>query len=136
VSSEPTYEAPAGITRFADTTTDVSALAGASLGRRERMHGNLRAITEIAIAEVVEEIADLAVADRVAFVLARRTGMTHAVIARPGSYLVVTLTADIGSQEAWSILQAPSEPPLASIVNPDGITPILRGIDLDTPPSF
>ena len=107
------------------------SLVGCSLGRRERNHGPLSVIAEICIAEVAEPVADLAIADRVAYVLAHRTGSTFAVVAAAHTYLVVRLDQDIANEEAYALQLRTTTPGgsaalrMVSLATRDGITPII-----------
>jgi hypothetical protein len=106
---------------------DDEIYAGAPLGRRERDHGPLRTIADIRIDQVIEPVTDLAVADRVAWVLARRTGRTHVVIATASCYLIATTTVDLTGADALRVTPSP-DLPITSIATPTGIVPLLSQI--------
>lgn len=124
MSSAQTYSTSFG----EDAAAAYNALVGASLGRRERAHGNLRVIADIHISCVVEPVADLAVADRVAWVLAQRSGTTHLVVATDHTYLVVTADVPLDGADAPHIAQTPAQPRIISIATPAGIVPMLTPI--------
>jgi hypothetical protein len=126
VSSAPqTYT-----TQIADHAAPHRALVGTPLGRRERAHGNLRTIADITIAEVIEPVADLAVADRVAWVLAHRSGSTHLVIATDHTYLVVTSDVPLDGADATLIAQPADAPRIISLATPSGIVPMLTTLTI------
>lgn len=77
------------------------------------------------IAEVVEPAQDLAVADRVAFVRARLTGRTHAVVATTHTYVVVRADHELEGTDASELRQPAGAPRLISIATPDYVTPAL-----------
>lgn len=98
---------------------------GMTLGRRERQRAQLRVIAEITLDRVVEPVADLAVADRVAYVLAHRSGQTHAVIATTETYLVCSLVEQLSSADCHTITQSPGAPRIISVATATGVCPIL-----------
>ncbi len=67
---------------------------------------------------VVEHTHDLAIADRVAFVLASRTGMTHLVLAEPGAFAI----ACCPHAEHVALLPAS----VVAIATDSGIRPVLQ----------
>lgn len=125
MSSADTYQ-----THFADTAAAYDGLLGTPLGRRERAHGNLRTITDITIQRIIEPVADLAVADRVAYVLAHRTGQAHLVIAASNTYLVITCDTQLDNADTQLISQHPTQPRIISIATPSGITPMLTPLTI------
>ena len=112
-------------TGFEDPSVAYTALVGTSLGRRERHHGQLRTIAEVTISQIVEPVDDLAVADRIAYVMANRTGIAHLVIATAHTYLVVTVDQPLDGSDARMIAPRPGAPRLISVATVQGITPVL-----------
>lgn len=98
---------------------------GLTLGRRERQRAQLRAIADITLDQVVEPVTDLAVADRVAYVLAHRSGRTHAVVATAETYLVCSLVEQLSSADCQTIRQAAGAPRIISVATSTGVCPIL-----------
>ena len=101
------------------------ALAGTLLGRREQHNGRLCVIADLRIAEVIEPVDDLAVAERVTFMLARRLQGTFAVVALPHTYLVVELEGSTTGSDAREYAQPGDAPKLMSIATPTALVPIL-----------
>lgn len=127
MSSTQTYETSP---QHADAA-GYDALIGHPLGRRERIHGRLRVFADVAIARVIEANDDLAIADRVAYVLAHRTQQTYAVVAAPRTYLVVLLDQELHNHDAYALqlrTTTPGEPAalrMLSLVTHEGVTPIM-----------
>lgn len=131
MNSAETYSAGPATSIARDHSDPVaahSALVGMTLGRRERIHGSLRTIAEISITSIIEPVEDLAIADRVAFILAHRTNTTHLVVATSTTYLVVTVDHDIDADDAHAIHQHPDLPRIVSVATTNGIIPIIRAI--------
>ncbi len=80
---------------------------------------------EVVVEHVLEEATDLAVADRVAWVLAGRTGRQHAVLASNTGYLVVTLSPELDWAAAMRLVAAEHAPRIVSVANADGVLPVL-----------
>lgn len=112
-------------TTFVDRAAAYGPLTGRLLGRRERPHGQLRAIADITIGRIVDVCDDLAIADRVAFVLAHRTGVTHAVLAVATEYLVASVEPQLTAGDAHALSQEPRAPRMISIATDEGVTPVL-----------
>lgn len=72
------------------------------------------AIAGLAGGVFADAASDLASADRIAYIRARRTGQTHLVIATTTSYVIIQHD-----------VPAHGVPSLATIATPDGMTPIL-----------
>lgn len=68
--------------------------------------------------DVVERSHDLAIADRVAYVLASRTGMTHLVLAEPGAFAI----ACCPDAEHVALLPAM----VLAVATDSGIRPVLQ----------
>jgi hypothetical protein len=101
-----------------------SAMVGLPLGRRERSQGHLTTLAEIHIQAVAEYTHDLAIADRVAYVLAHHTGATHAVIAADGHWLICRLNEeDAGGSGADGIAWY-GNAQIASIATSTHVVPI------------
>jgi hypothetical protein len=83
---------------------------------------------EVRIDEVVEEASDLAVADRVAWVLSGRTGRQHVVLAGHTGYLVATLTPELDWAAAMRLEPAGHAPRIVSVATADGVLPVLLPI--------
>ena len=116
-------------TEFADQAAAFLPLVGQVLGRRERNRGPLREFADIHVERIVEPVDDLAVADRVAFVLAWRTKQAHAVIATATTYLVVAIDARLDAADVHSIVQPHTAPRLISVATESGITPVLTPLN-------
>lgn len=81
---------------------------------------------EITIAAVRETAADLAVADRVAWVLATRTGRPHVVLATDTAWIVAELDAPgFTWADALRLQPATFAPRIASIASSEGVLPVL-----------
>lgn len=100
-----------------------SVLTGASLGRRERNHGSLRTVADLHVISVVDAAADLAVADRVAWVMSRRTGLPHVVAATGTTYLIVTTNIELFAEDAHRLTVNP-QLPIVTIATNDGMVPV------------
>jgi hypothetical protein len=95
------------------------------LGRRERAHGAMRSVTDIGLASIVEAVDELAIADRVAYVMARRTGVPHVVVTAHQTWLVATTTVHLTGDDAAWILPEAGPHRIVSIATQEGITPLL-----------
>lgn len=85
----------------------------------------MRAIAEISVSKIMEAAEDLAVADRVAFVLAFRSANTYAVVGVPGMYLVVQLNQEVAPEHVHAIRMHPGAPRIISIATSEGVVPLL-----------
>lgn len=83
---------------------------------------------EIAVEAVLEQTSDLAVADRVAWVIARRTGRQHVVLTTDGGYLVAALTVDLDWAASMRLQPASYAPTIVSVACEEGVLPVLRRI--------
>jgi hypothetical protein len=79
----------------------------------------------VSIVEVVDASEDLAIADRVAYVVTSRTGVDHVVVAGTGCYLVASVTPSLDWAAAMRLVPNPGMPRIVSVANADGILPIL-----------
>jgi len=118
VNNALTYEGHTAI-----TTTQESVLSGASLGRRERTHGSLKTIVDLHVVTVIDAVVDLAVADRVAWVMTRRTGTGHVVVATGNTYIIATTNHELTANDAHS-LAVNASLAIVSIATPDGMVPV------------
>lgn len=101
-----------------------SVLTGAPLGRRERnVKGSLSTVVELHVEGVVDCATDLAVADRVAWVMMRRTGTPHVVVSTGQHYLVVTTSHELIAEDARSLTVNPSLA-IVTIATPQGMVPV------------
>lgn len=80
---------------------------------------------EVCVEQVVEEAADLAVADRVAWILSGRTGRQHVVLAAATGYLVATLSPELDWAAAMRLEAGEHAPRIVSVATADGVLPIL-----------
>ena len=80
---------------------------------------------EVVVEQVFEEAADLAVADRVAWILAGRTGRQHVVLASSTGYLVATLNPELDWAAAMRLEPGEYSPRIVSVANVDGVLPVL-----------
>jgi hypothetical protein len=83
---------------------------------------------EVCVEQVVEEATDLAVADRVAWILSGRTGRQHVVLAAATGYLVATLTPELDWAAAMRLEPGEYSPRIVSVATADGVLPILLPI--------
>jgi hypothetical protein len=82
----------------------------------------------VSIDQVVEEASDLAVADRVAWILAGRTGIQHVVLASTSGYLVATVSPELDWAAAMRLEPTDWAPRVVSVATADGVLPILLPI--------
>lgn len=80
---------------------------------------------EVQVEQVLEEAADLAVADRVAWILTGRTGRQHVVLASSAGYLVATVSPDLDWAAAMRMEAGQYAPRIVSVATPDGVLPVL-----------
>ena len=80
---------------------------------------------EVTVEQVYEEAADLAVADRVAWILAGRTGRQHVVLASSTGYLVATVSPDLDWAAAMRLEPGEYSPRIVSVASADGVLPVL-----------
>lgn len=111
--------------------TDAPAYSGSPvqgalpIGRRERQHGNLRTIADIHITTVLEAVDDLAIADRVAYVIARRTNATCLVVATAHSFVIAQCDTELTAADAHGTTSVHPTDRIVTIATPDGIVPLL-----------
>lgn len=96
-------------------TAAYAPLVGLPLGRRELQATHLQDIADIVIVAVREHTNDLATADRVAYVLARRAGTPHVVIAYEQTYLVCQTNTT-----ATNLTPYHHAPTVLTVAQPDG----------------
>lgn len=99
------------------------ALAGMQLGYLRGLAPGTD--VPIHVAAIAEEAADLAVADRVAYVLTQRTGTGHVALAASDRYLVAQLTPELDWAAAMRLVPMPHMPRIVSVASAEGILPIL-----------
>lgn len=80
---------------------------------------------EVQVEQVLEEAADLAVADRVAWILSGRTGRQHVVLASSTGYIVATVTPMLDWAAAMRLEPGAYAPRIVSVATADGVLPIL-----------
>ena len=80
---------------------------------------------EVTVEQVSEEAADLAVADRMAWILAGRTGRQHVVLAAATGYLVATVSPDLDWAAAMRLEPGEYSPRIVSVATADGVLPVL-----------
>lgn len=80
---------------------------------------------EVTVEVIHEEAADLAVADRVAWILAGRTGRQHVVLASSTGYLVATVSPDLDWAAAMRLEHGEFSPRIVSVATADGVLPVL-----------
>lgn len=80
---------------------------------------------EVTVEQVFEEAADLAVADRVAWILSGRTGRQHVVLASATGYLVATVSPDLDWAAAMRLEPGEYSPRIVSVASADGVLPVL-----------
>lgn len=123
-------DAEAELLAHAEPITGWHALAGLPIGSRPVRHPDGRITqVEVRVGHVIEHAAELAIADRVAYVLASRTGATHVVLATHDAFLVATI------DDAWfnwtaAVETAPFEhaPRFVSVATADGVMPVLTAL--------
>lgn len=77
---------------------------------------------------VVEETTDLAVADRVAYVMTTRTGISHVVLAATGGYLVASVGPALDWAAAMRLVPVDYMPRIVSVASAEGVLPVLLPI--------
>ncbi|MCW2926902.1 MAG: hypothetical protein JWM86_870 [Thermoleophilia bacterium] len=80
---------------------------------------------EVQIEQVLEEASDLAVADRVAWILAGRTGQQHVVLASATGYLVATVSPMLDWAAAMRLEPGVHAPRIVSVAGAEGVLPVL-----------
>lgn len=80
---------------------------------------------EVCVEQVLEEASDLAVADRVAWIMAGRTGRQHVVLASSTGYLVATVSPDLDWAAAMRLEPGEYAPRVVSVATADGVLPVL-----------
>lgn len=83
---------------------------------------------EVDVHQVVEEARDLAVADRVAWILTSRTGRVHVVLASTAGYLVATVSPDLDWAAAMRLQPGQFAPRIVSVASADGVLPVLFAV--------
>lgn len=97
----------------------------AVLGVVERRYGLLRCDETVRVVETYERVGDLAVADRVAFVLATRHHVQLAVFERDGWYEIGALDRHLSCEQARDLRPVDGGLRLLSIVDHRGISPLV-----------
>lgn len=80
---------------------------------------------EVSITGAFELSHDLAVADRVAWVLAGRTGVEHVVLATDAGYLVATVDPALDWAGAMRVQNYEHAPRVVSVATGEGVLPVL-----------
>lgn len=116
----------AAILRPTEPITGWHALQGLPIGvLRGMMPGT---DLQIAVDTVIEEAADLAVADRVAYIMSSRTGRQHVVLASTNGYLVATLSTDLDWAGAMRLEPGSYAPRIVSVASAEGVLPLLTQV--------
>ena len=68
---------------------------------------------------------DLAVADRVAYVLAQRSGVNHVVVASNTGYIVATLSHELDWAASMRLVGYEHMPRICSVAGAEGVMPVL-----------
>jgi hypothetical protein len=126
MNNEPTVTIAAPPTASAQATPMGSPTqVPLPIGRRERQHGNLRTIADIRITSVLEAVDDLAIADRVAYVIARRTDATCLVIATAETFVIALCDTDLTADDAAGTTSTHPTDRIVTIATPHGMVPLL-----------
>lgn len=80
---------------------------------------------EVQVEQVLEQTADLAVADRVAWILSGRTGRQHVVLASANGYLVATVSPQLDWAAAMRLEPGEHAPRVVSVASGEGVLPVL-----------
>lgn len=80
---------------------------------------------EVCVETICEEAADLAVADRVAWILSGRTGTQHVVLATSTGYLVAIVGPELDWAAAMRLEPGEYAPRVVSVATADGVLPVL-----------
>ena len=80
---------------------------------------------EVQVEQVLEQTADLAVADRVAWIMSGRTGCQHVVLASANGYLVATVSPQLDWAAAMRLEPGEHSPRVVSVASAEGVLPIL-----------
>jgi hypothetical protein len=96
------------------------------IGRRDRQHGSLRTLVDIYVTAVLEAADDLAIADRVAFVIARRTHGTCLVIATAHTFVIAACDQELTLADAATLQACHPTDRIVSIATPEGLAPVLE----------
>ncbi|MEO6867025.1 MAG: hypothetical protein ABI200_03305 [Gaiellales bacterium] len=83
---------------------------------------------EVRVEQVSEEATDLAVADRVAFILTGRTGIQHVVLASSTGYLVAVVGPVLDWAAAMRMERIEHAPRIVSVATTEGVLPVLTAI--------
>jgi len=111
----------------AATVQGMSSSAGVALpiGRRERLHGNLRTIADIHLTSILETVDDLAIADRVAYVIATRTAATCLVVATETTFVIALCDTELTADDAVHVSPVHPTDRIVTIATPRGVIPLL-----------
>ncbi|MBC7461327.1 MAG: hypothetical protein H7287_08185 [Thermoleophilia bacterium] len=80
---------------------------------------------EITVDQVFEETTDLAVADRVAYVLASRSGVNHVVLTTATGFVVATLGHELDWAASMRLVGYEHMPRIVSVAGAEGVMPVL-----------
>ncbi|MCW2921550.1 MAG: hypothetical protein JWL76_1424 [Thermoleophilia bacterium] len=80
---------------------------------------------EVCVEQIFEEASDLAVADRVAWILAGRSGRQHVVLASSTGYLVAIVGPELDWAAAMRLEPGQYSPRIVSVATQDGVLPVL-----------
>ncbi|MCW2924594.1 MAG: hypothetical protein JWM98_1998 [Thermoleophilia bacterium] len=107
----------------AEHVTGWHALVGLPIGLLRGMSPGTD--VEVHVEAVLEQTPDLAVADRVAWILAGRTGRQHVVLASASGYLVATVSPQLDWAAAMRLEPGEYAPRVVSVASADGVLPVL-----------
>lgn len=119
----PTITEHAELAHAAAPVTGWHALQGLPIGILRGMSPGTD--VEVQVEQVLEEAADLAVADRVAWIMAGRTGRQHVVLASSAGYLVATVSPDLDWAGAMRMEPGEHSPRIVSVASAAGVLPVL-----------
>ena len=83
---------------------------------------------EVQVEGVYETAADLAVADRVAWIMSGRTGRQHVVLASANGYIVATVSPSLDWAAAMRLEPGEYSPRIVSVATADGVLPVLTAV--------
>jgi Tfp pilus assembly protein PilZ len=98
---------------------------GTAVGTIDRTYGLLVCEEIVRVNEVLDRSGDLAVADRVAYLCARRTRSQVVVVELDGWYHAVVLDRYLSVEQAGQIKPLAASPRLMSLVDSRGIMPLV-----------
>lgn len=130
IASDAAAVAEADLLAQSQPITGWHAIAGLPIGTRPVHYPDGSASqVEVRVGQISEHADELAIADRVAYVLAARTGLTHVVLATTNCFLVATIDDPYfnwtGAIETALYDHAPR---FVSVATPEGVLPVLTAV--------